>query len=297
MTYIYLATPMDEANEAKRNAAIKQVFAVLEGKYPVFAPAGAWRHAKGVPGIQEVNMHAVQRCRVLVAMVLPDTPSCGVPLEVGYAYGLGIPVVVLVANTGEELVDPPTALLGFPRTGLAGLSEAVRWAWERAGHLDSGETEESDGRVLPMLRMVEIEPVPMPTELVDAFSVMPAVGKPGDAGHDLAASKPVTIHPGETVNIPTGVHVQLPDATWGFLVGRSSSFYRKHLQVNPAVIDNGYRGELMFTVRNFGDEPYRVDIGERLAQLIIMPLMDVVPVQVDELAPSERGDTGFGSTG
>lgn len=297
MTYIYLAAPMDEAHEAKRNVAIKQVTAALEGQFPIFSPATGWLHGKGVEGIQDVNMYAVMRSRVLIAMVLPDTPSAGVPLELGYAYGLGIPVVVLVANVGDEEVKPPTALLGFPRTTLAGLSEAVHWAWDTDRRVGSGETEEANGTVLPLLKLAELEPEQMRCVLSHGKATLPERAVKGDAGFDLASSVNVTIQPGQTMNVPTDVFVQLPEYTWGFLVGRSSSFYKKQLHINPAVIDNGYRGELLFSVRNMGEQPYTVAEGERLAQLIVMPLLDVEAVQVDTLDPSDRGDSGFGSTG
>lgn len=122
-------------------------------------------------------------------------------------------------------------------------------------------------------------------------------GHDGDAGIDLPASKPVEIWPQTWVNVPCDVCIELPRGTWGWIVGRSSTFFRKHLLVNPAVIDNGYRGELFVCVFNPTSDVYNVQEGERLAQLVPMLLVPVGLKRVDQLSTTARGDQGFGSTG
>ena len=110
------------------------------------------------------------------------------------------------------------------------------------------------------------------------------------------------IEPGGWADIPLGVEVQLPPGWWGQLTGRSSTLRDRRLLVSQGVIDNGYRGALFAGVWNLGTEPARVEVGDRIAQLILLPLWrpevtaDVV-VEVDRLGPSSRGRSGFGSTG
>lgn len=133
----------------------------------------------------------------------------------------------------------------------------------------------------------------------------PAKSYPTDAGYDLTASRSVVLEPGAFAQVPTNVAIALPPATWGLLIGRSSTFHRRGLMVNVGVVDSGYRGELMAMVYN-PSRSNRVVIqeGERLFQLIVIPattpdfLMAAVQVDtMDDLPPSERGPRGFGSTG
>lgn len=124
-----------------------------------------------------------------------------------------------------------------------------------------------------------------------------ALGHEGDAGIDLPAAE-LTVIPGHGwVDVPVDVCVELPKGVWGMIVGRSSTFFRKHLLVNQAIIDNGYRGELFACVYNMQVGPYVVEPGERLAQLIPTLLVPVDLRRVDELGVSARGRAGFGSTG
>lgn len=125
-------------------------------------------------------------------------------------------------------------------------------------------------------------------------------GHPGDAGIDLPASEMISIWPGQWVNVPSDVCVELPKGVWASIVGRSSTFFKKHLIVNSAVIDNGYRGELfvcVFNASHHTEPPYVVSKGERLAQLIPMLMVPVELQRVPELGQSVRGRLGFGSTG
>lgn len=122
-------------------------------------------------------------------------------------------------------------------------------------------------------------------------------GHEGDAGIDLPAAAYTAIPRGAWVNVPIDICVELPKGVWASIVGRSSTFFRKHLLVNSAVIDNGYRGELFVCVFNAGDEDYAVARGERLAQLVPMLLVPVELQKVARLSDSARGTAGFGSTG
>lgn len=134
---------------------------------------------------------------------------------------------------------------------------------------------------------------------------MPLRAHVGDAGFDLYVSQTLEVAPGEFVDVPSAVHVALPPGSWAYLVGRSSTWRHKRLHVEPGVIDNGYRGELFAGVHNPNPFPVRIERGERLAQLIPMPLSVMGAREVDERAflafdrahPTDRGRNGFGSTG
>jgi len=122
----------------------------------------------------------------------------------------------------------------------------------------------------------------------------------GDAGFDLAyhGQEPIDIKPDETANIPTGIKVQLPYGTWAMVTGRSSTF-KRGLITPLSVIDNGYRGDLFAIVRNLSNETVTIQPNERIAQLIVIPLLaDVITWEkMPYLDDSERGENGFGSTG
>lgn len=127
---------------------------------------------------------------------------------------------------------------------------------------------------------------------------LPHTANSRDAGLDLFVNQPVTIEPGQFVDVSCGVGVELPEDSWALLTGRSSTFRKHKLLVINGIIDQGYRGELFAGVVNLGDEPVEVEAGWRLAQLIVIPkYADFNPVMVDELAEGERGTRGFGSSG
>lgn len=129
---------------------------------------------------------------------------------------------------------------------------------------------------------------------------MPIRAHSDDAGWDLFVSQDVTIAPHAFQDVPSGVSVELPNGYWGLLTGRSSTIRRRGLLVVQGVIDTGYRGELFSAVWNLTSEPVTLKRGERVAQLILLPNATAQSVLVqkhDELATSERGFGGFGSSG
>jgi len=125
----------------------------------------------------------------------------------------------------------------------------------------------------------------------------PEQGYPGDAGYDLYVMTGVEINAGETVDVKHGLAIELPERTWAMIVGRSSTMRNRGLLVNMAIIDNGYRGMLFTSVTNINKGVVKVGRGERISQLILMPLVEMKFVQTTELGRSERGDAGFGSSG
>ena len=124
----------------------------------------------------------------------------------------------------------------------------------------------------------------------------------GAAGYDLCAclDTPVTLAPGEGFSFPTGFAAEIPQGLVGLLVFCRSGLGVKHGVSLPncvGVIDSDYRGELIVPLRNFGDNPYTVQPGERIAQLVLLPVFLLPVEEVEELSQTQRGEGGFGSTG
>lgn len=128
---------------------------------------------------------------------------------------------------------------------------------------------------------------------------LPARAHPGDAGVDLYAAEAVALAPGERTTVPTGVAVAIPEGYAGLVAPRSGLAQRHGLGIvnAPGVVDAGYRGEIRVLLVNHGREPVRLERGERIAQLLVVPLSTLKMVEVVELPGSERGAGGFGSTG
>jgi dUTP pyrophosphatase len=130
-------------------------------------------------------------------------------------------------------------------------------------------------------------------------AILPRQAYEGDAGFDLAACERVTLGPGERAVVPTGIAVEIPDGYAGFVQPRSGLASRHGIGVvnSPGLIDAGYRGEIRVVLLNTDKtEPFEVEPGMRIAQLVVAPVASVQLVEVDELAVSERGSRGFGSS-
>jgi dUTP pyrophosphatase len=128
------------------------------------------------------------------------------------------------------------------------------------------------------------------------------LGHPGDAGIDLYVRGRLgqtyyEILPHQFVDLPAGCSVALPEGYWGLITGRSSTIRQRGLMVTQGVIDNGYRGPLFAGVWNLTSRPVRVAVGDRVAQLILLPTWAGRVALVDELPDTMRGTDGFGSTG
>ena len=135
---------------------------------------------------------------------------------------------------------------------------------------------------------------------LDPTVPLPARAHPGDAGLDLRSNIDVVVQPGERAMVPTGVAVAIPEGYAGLVLPRSGLAGRHGLTLanSPGLIDAGYRGELSCAVVNLDrEEPVKIARGDRIAQLVIVPVAAVEADWVDELPPSERGQGGFGSTG
>ncbi len=141
--------------------------------------------------------------------------------------------------------------------------------------------------------------IDLPVRRLRDDAVLPSQAYAGDAGLDLAAAEGITIGPGERVVVGTGLAVAIPDGYTGLVVPRSGLAARNGIgKVNsPGVIDAGYRGEVRVVLLNTDRrEPFTVEPGMRIAQLLVVPVPPVRLVEVDELPESERGERGFGSS-
>ena len=121
----------------------------------------------------------------------------------------------------------------------------------------------------------------------------------GDAGFDLATCEPLRLGPGERAVVHTGVAVAIPEGFAGFVQPRSGLAARHGIAVvnSPGLIDSGYRGEIRVVLLNTDREhAFAAAAGERIAQLVVLPVPELGVREVDELSPSERGVRGFGST-
>jgi len=141
----------------------------------------------------------------------------------------------------------------------------------------------------------------IPIKRLRAGAIFPTYATAVSAGADLYACPegPVTLQPHETVMIPLGYSIALPEGWAGLIFARSGLASKRDLA--PAnkvgVVDPDYRGEWMVPLHNHGSLPQTVQPGERIAQLVIVPYLTAAFTQVDSLDETQRGAGGFGSTG
>lgn len=126
---------------------------------------------------------------------------------------------------------------------------------------------------------------------------LPARAHHDDAGLDLAITNTETLEVGECRMLPTGIRAALPTGFWGLIIGRSSTWVKHRCDVRHAVIDPGYRGELMIQLDNRSGTRVTFPAGSRLAQYVLLPSFAGTVTEVDELPPADRGENGYGSSG
>lgn len=142
---------------------------------------------------------------------------------------------------------------------------------------------------------------PIPVKILRQGAILPAYGSCEAAGADLYAclEAPVTIEPGKTAFVPTGIAMEVPKGCAGLVYARSGLACKRGLA--PAnkvgVVDSDYRGEIMVTLHNHASTPQRIENGERIAQMVITPVLTPEYQIVPELSDTGRGTGGFGSTG
>jgi len=141
----------------------------------------------------------------------------------------------------------------------------------------------------------------IPVKILREGALLPTYGSPEAAGADLYAclEESVTIEPGKTAFIPTGIAMEVPKNCAGLIYARSGLACKRGLA--PAnkvgVVDSDYRGEIMVALHNHSDQPQTISHGERIAQMVITPVLTPAYEVVLELDDTVRGTGGFGSTG
>jgi dUTP pyrophosphatase len=142
--------------------------------------------------------------------------------------------------------------------------------------------------------------VELPVARLNENAVLPTRAHEGDAGLDLYACESAHIGPGERWSVGTGVAVEIPDGHAGLVLPRSGLAKKSGIALvnSPGLIDSGYRGEIRVLLLNTDPaDLFRVDPGDRIAQLVIAPIVLAEPIEREALAESSRGEGGFGSSG
>lgn len=276
---VYLAQPIDRAGVVNPLGRVKQT--ITNRGHIAYSPAGAWaiNPAKTQPTnrVERINRVALAEADLLIAYLPNNIPTVGVPMEIEYAVGRGIPVAVITDLISYSLHNRPGI------TVCADADEVNTWlAWQEN---------------LP-------ERPPRPDhhiQVVMAEGAEPPVRRyPDDAGIDLVTAETTTVEPGRFANIPTTVEgIQLPEDTWGMITGRSSTIRQWGLHVPVSVIDPGWRGPLLVGAYNLTQQRVTVAPGQRVGQLVCLhnrtAELGIIPVKQLESHP--RGLNGFGSTG
>ena len=141
----------------------------------------------------------------------------------------------------------------------------------------------------------------IPVKILREGAILPTYGSPEAAGADLYAclESEITVDPGKTAFIPTGIAMEVPKGCAGLIYARSGLACKRGLA--PAnkvgVVDSDYRGEIMVALHNHGEHPQTVGNGERIAQMVITPVLTPAYEVVSDLDNTDRGAGGFGSTG
>jgi len=133
-----------------------------------------------------------------------------------------------------------------------------------------------------------------------AAGQLPSYAQPGDAGADLRSAEALVLQPGERALVATGIRFALPEGYAAFVVPRSGLAVKHGISIvnSPGTIDAGYRGEIKVPLINLDPrEAFEIAPGDRIAQLIVMPVSRARFAPVEALDESERGEGGFGSTG
>lgn len=139
----------------------------------------------------------------------------------------------------------------------------------------------------------------MPVLIVADEQFRPIYAHPGDAGADLRSRVAAVIEPGERLTLPTGVSIALPNGYVGLVHSRSglAAKYGVFVLNSPGTVDAGFRGEISVTLQNASKDSFAIEVGDRIAQLVIQQVEVADFISVTSLPSTHRGAGGFGSTG
>jgi dUTP pyrophosphatase len=297
--FVYLAHPIDQAGHSSwLGSMLGSLNALLvQAGIGAFRPGMAYLANTGDPDharrINGMNNIAIHQADALVAVLPADVPTLGTPVEIGFALSMGRPVVIFTD------IAHSVQLAAWVARGAVVLdmsAEDFEWPTPEQikDHLAvSAIRTGGQMTILPDAGML-IKPPPF---LVTGQAANASGGKyHGDAGIDLAISHECTLEPGEYRLVGTGVYGAIPEGFWGLITGRSSTWARYRCDVRQAVIDHGYRGELMLGIENRGQVSAHFQAGQRLGQIVILPVFEGGITHVNELPDHERGENGYGSS-
>jgi dUTP diphosphatase len=132
---------------------------------------------------------------------------------------------------------------------------------------------------------------------VDGPGALPEYGSPGAAGADLRAAAAIVLPPGGRAAVPTGLHLEIPAGHVGLVWPRSGLAVRHGIDTLAGVIDSDYRGEVRVVLVNHGEDPFRIEPGDRIGQLLVQKVERASYSRARALEITARGEGGFGSTG
>ena len=132
---------------------------------------------------------------------------------------------------------------------------------------------------------------------IHSDAVIPKYAHEGDAGFDLVSVENCLISPGNKIIVSTGLKMEIPKGFFGSIRDRSGLAAKKAIHVLAGVIDSHYRGEIKIVLINLGNENFEINKGDRIAQMIIQPCENCNIEEVQNIDETERGESGFGSTG
>lgn len=139
--------------------------------------------------------------------------------------------------------------------------------------------------------------ITLPCRRLSATAQLPRYAHTSDAGADLVADEDVDVYSSMVQRVRTGVAICIPPGYVGFVKPRSGLAVKQNIDIFGGVIDAGYTGPLDVLLANFGSSTFCVKRGDRIAQFVVLPVVQGLFHEVDELASSQRGGAGFGSSG
>ena len=128
-------------------------------------------------------------------------------------------------------------------------------------------------------------------------AILPSYSHAGDAGMNMYSNETMTIQPGEAVKVKSGIAMEIPEGYVGLMWDRSGLSTTHKIKSLGGVIDSSYRGESLYGIINLGTEPYTIEKGHKVVQMLIQKVETVEIVEVESLSDTSRGAGGFGSTG
>jgi dUTP pyrophosphatase len=146
--------------------------------------------------------------------------------------------------------------------------------------------------MLKLIKMIKVK-----IKKVHPNAIIPKYAHEGDAGLDLVSVENLIVKPGEKVIVKTGLSMQIPSGNVGLIWDRSGMAAKYSMHTLAGVIDSGYRGEVGIVMINLSEKEFEINAGDRIAQMLIQPIIIPEIEEVKETGESSRGDGGFGSTG